>query len=896
MQFQAAQSLTQTGILDEATRKGLKDSPPFTFDEVHAAELDAIHKSREELEQGPEKIAAKSGNAVVRAHQARLLGLALSGGGIRSATFNLGILQTIARLKLLRRLDYLSTVSGGGYIGGWLHAWVKREDGDIRKVENKLDPQPGATVHEPKQVSWLRQYSNYLTPRIGLLSADTMAGVATWLRNVLLNQAILVTLGLAALCLPWVLLMCMPWLRTGIVSSFIGFVGSALLLGAIVLGVLETKAIQSDTATVRTSPPPSKPSSKRGKAILMIACAASGAVLLGLVLPLALTDLGMHPERADQRMWLVVLGPPAVLAVLLLCLVLGIGLSGRKLREAPREWWSRTGGILVTMLLGWMVLTGLALLSSYAFMYAMAWVKAMGGIIWLATTVAGVILGYSPATGKEQGGWKNQIATIAPWVSAAGMLILLSLALHTAVIKSGGSGSIRVCNPTPNISDPGLRPAYRFNLESGEVSQVKPNPGCSLVSYALQAEQAVSKAPFFLLWPIGLWLLAFLLGWRVDINVFALHMFYRNRLERCYLGASNPKRHGHPFTDLDMSDSPRLDELTHNGHVQRPYPLINTTLNITRAKKLAWQERKAASFLFTPEFCGYQLPGFGNADVSAYQKTKEYLAPQQQTRTRSGWLALGTPITISGAAASPNAGYHTNPATAFLMTVFNVRLGWWIQNTCKLSQWINPGPRQSIKYLLKELLANTNDADEFVYVSDGGHFENLGIYELVRRRCRYIIACDAGCDPHYVFEDLGNVIRKCQIDLGIEISVDPASIVPDPETGNSLFHCVVGRIHYERHDPVATPGFLLYIKASLSGNEPTDIKQYKAQNHAFPHESTGDQWYSESQFESYRKLGQHVAKQVLQQAQGNASGGQPFELERFFQLLAEQWSPPKDTH
>ena len=308
----------------------------------------------------------------------------------------------------------------------------------------------------------------------------------------------------------------------------------------------------------------------------------------------------MHPERADQRMWLVALGPPAVLAVLLLGLVLGIGLTGRKLREAPREWWSRTGGILITMLLGWMVLTGVALLSSYALMYAMAWVTAMGGIIWLATTVAGVILGYSPATGKEQGGWKNQIATIAPWVSAAGMLILLSLALHTAVIKTSGSGSIQVCNPTPNISEPGLRPAYHFNQETGEVSQVEPDPGCSLASYALQAEQAISKAPFFPLWPIGLLLLAFLLGWRVDINVFALHMFYRNRLERCYLGASNPERHGHPFTDLDMSDSPRLDELTHNGHVQRPYPLINTTLNITRAKKTGLAGTKGRIFPLYP--------------------------------------------------------------------------------------------------------------------------------------------------------------------------------------------------------------------------------------------------------------------------------------------------------
>lgn len=906
-QFQARHAdrhLTQTGILDAATRAVMKALPPYTFDEVLASELDAINKCRDETGQSPEKVAAKSDNAVVRAHQARLMGLAFSGGGIRSATFNLGILQTMARLRLLRRVDYLSSVSGGGYIASWLHAWVKREGGDVRHVEDKLAVQPGAAVHEPQQVSWLRQYSNYLTPRIGLLSADTMAGVATWLRNVLLNQVILGALGLAVLCLPWILFMLMPWWRDGIAFTPMLASGAALLLGAIGVGVMENRAIQRDAAADKTS---SAPTTRRGSARAMIACAAIGAVLLGLVMPLVL-----EAEQALQRMALVVLGPPAVLVALLLGVTLGIGLAGRKLREASREWWSRAGGILLTMLLAWLVLTGVALLGSYALMYVGAWVGAMGGIIWLATTVAGVILGHSPATGNEngnaKGGWKNQIATIAPWVFVAGMLVLLSMVLHSTAINFGGASSIRVCDPTPDTSEPGLRAAYRFNLETGDVLQVKPDPGCSLASYAQQAEKAVSNAPFFVLWPIGLLFLAYVLGWRVDVNVFAFHMFYRNRLERCYLGASNPKRRANPFSGLDMSDSPRLDELKYDGHVQRPYPLINTAMNISRSKNLAWQERKAASFLFTPEFCGYQLPGSGDAGVSAYQKTEEFLAPQKQAgkpQARSGWLALGTPMTISGAAASPNAGYHTNPASAFLMTVFNVRLGWWIQNTCKLDNWVNTGPRLSIGYLLKELLANTRDTDDFVYVSDGGHFENLGIYELVRRRCRYIIACDAGCDPNYTFEDLGNAIRKCQIDLGIEISIDPASIVPDPETGSSLFHCMVGRIHYEQRDPVATPGYLLYIKASLSGNESTDIKQYKAEHSAFPHESTGDQWYSESQFESYRKLGQHVAEQVLQRArddaaqhsraasrQSAADGDQLCDLELFFHMLSEQWYPP----
>jgi peptidoglycan hydrolase-like protein with peptidoglycan-binding domain len=893
-QFQAGAQLEETGILDEATHEALKAAPPYSFDEVHAAELDAINASRAETGQSPEEKAAGADNAVVRAHQARLLGLALSGGGIRSATFSLGILQTLARLGLLRRVDYLSSVSGGGYIGGWLHAWVNREGGDIRKVEDKLAVPPGAAVHEPRQVSWLRQYSNYLTPRIGLLSADTMAGVTTWLRNVLLNQAMLVTLGLAVLCLPWLLFMGVPWWRDGIALAPLLAGGAALLLASIVVGVMETRAIERAAVAAKISPAASDQTSRRRKARLGTACAAIGAVLLGLVLPFV---LGLELELALQRMLLVVLGPPAVLVALMLGVTLGIGLAGRKLREAAREWWSRSGGILLTLLLGWLALTSVALLGSYILIYAGAWVGAMGGILWLATTLAGVILGRSPATGKPAGGWKDQIAAIAPWVFVAGLLLLLSLALQTTLVRSGGEACTEVCTPVPDRSDPGLRAAYRFDQESGKVSQVRPHAGCSLDIYAQRAKQAIENVPSFPLWPLGLCLLAWLLGRRVDINAFAFHMFYRNRLERCYLGASNhPQRRAHPFTDLDMADSPRLDELRHNGHVQRPYPLINTAMNIARSKNLAWQERKAASFLFSPDFCGYQLPGSGDAGVSAYQKTGQFLAPPPQAgmpQARSGWLALGTPMTISGAAASPNAGYHTNPATAFLMTVFNVRLGWWIQNTRTLDHWVNPGPRQSIGYLLKELLANTRDTDDFVHVSDGGHFENLGIYELVRRRCRYIVACDAGCDPHYTFEDLGNAIRKCRIDLGIEISIDPAAIVPDPETGNSRFHCMVGRIHYEQRDPVATPGYLLYIKASLSGNEPTDIKQYRAEHGAFPHESTGDQWYSESQFESYRKLGEHVAGQALQQAQDDAAAGaQSCDLERLFHLLAERWHPP----
>jgi len=127
------------------------------------------------------------------------VGLALSGGGIRSATFNLGVLQGMARCGLLPYFDYLSTVSGGGYIGSWFAAWLKRKG--FTKVCHQLRPEwRGQAGEETPEVQFLRSYSNYLTPQLGLLSADTWALVATYVRNLLLNLAILV-LGISAVLL-----------------------------------------------------------------------------------------------------------------------------------------------------------------------------------------------------------------------------------------------------------------------------------------------------------------------------------------------------------------------------------------------------------------------------------------------------------------------------------------------------------------------------------------------------------------------------------------------------------------------------------------------------------------------------------------------------------------------
>jgi hypothetical protein len=159
-----------------------------------------------------------------------------------------------------------------------------------------------------------------------------------------------------------------------------------------------------------------------------------------------------------------------------------------------------------------------------------------------------------------------------------------------------------------------------------------------------------------------------------------------------------------------------------------------------------------------------------------------------------------------------------------------------------------------------------------VYLSDGGHFENLGLYEMVLRRCHFIIVSDAGEDPLCSFSDLGGAVRKIRIDFGISIDFDEIAIYPrsDEDVRNAKGrNCAIGRIRYtDVDDPPATDGVLIYIKPACYGNEPRDIYEYFKSNQAFPHETTTDQFFTESQFESYRMLGVHTMERLC----GGCSG------------------------
>lgn len=285
----------------------------------------------------------------------------------------------------------------------------------------------------------------------------------------------------------------------------------------------------------------------------------------------------------------------------------------------------------------------------------------------------------------------------------------------------------------------------------------------------------------------------------------------------------------------------------------RLMPIINTTLNLVGGDNLAWQQRKAEPFSVSPLYSGCFRLGYRDSRFYGGRDT--------------GGISIGTAAAISGAAASSNMGYYTtSPVLSLVLTFFNVRLGWWLGNpgTAGNDTFHLRAPKSSVAPILDEALGLTDDENEYVYLTDGGHFENLGLYEMVLRRCHVIVVSDAAADGDYRFSDLGNAIRKVRIDLGIpiEFTAMPIFRFEPGETKRGLYWAV-GKIRYSCIDGAVDDGVLLYIKPAIYGEEPRDVLEYQKSHPTFPHQSTADQFFDEPQFESYRILGSHVIDQMF---------------------------------
>jgi len=371
------------------------------------------------------------------------------------------------------------------------------------------------------------------------------------------------------------------------------------------------------------------------------------------------------------------------------------------------------------------------------------------------------------------------------------------------------------------------------------------------------------------------WVIA--LGWMADPNAISMYGFYKGRLVRAYLGASNPERLEklYEITETVVGDDVLLSDMK-NCERRAPYHLLNTTLNLTAGRDLATTQRSSAMFVLSKLYCGSFRTGF--------QRSKRYA---------NGSLSLGMAVATSGAAVSPGMGAgKTTASQTMLMTLLNLRLGFWAPSPGG-EHWDSRQTRLWPLHTLREFLSQTTDLSSYCYLSDGGHFDNLGIYSLVERGCRYIVAVDAVADPEPCFSDLGNAIRRCRIDFNADIDLDITSFIKSKDNALVNQHYAVGQIVYsEEHVKTlgwkdmtlsARTGVIVYIKSSLLRNEKelrADVRQYGIENSAFPQQSTINQWFDEAQFESYRQLGRHCGLQAFDKVTTDRRKNKREELRR----------------
>jgi hypothetical protein len=919
--------------------------------------------------------------------------LCCSGGGIRSATFCLGVVQSLARYiigkrriagpvselnptdtialanqSLLSRIHYLSTVSGGGYIGSWLSAWRTRDD--FQTVWKNLAGRPEGPDVEPPEISWLRAYSNYLTPQLGLASADTWAGAAIFLRNLILNWLVIVpAIAVVLLILKVIAALFVEVSLNGGLHDWHIYIGAAGIILLIIAQGFTTRhrpTRREKPKTASSAENPKPPTSKAGpevsddprnvtqkqflyrglfwgliSAILVtsfltsvtgvafvsalskwwaigkgagiglgvfavgwlfgwpanrqfkdfLSWAGSGLLYGALVgfgaylfVQLAVSDVAL----IWKILIVVTLGIPWVLISQLLAEMIFIGLVSYELNsDADREWLGRCAGWVAGTAVIWAGTTFVVIGGSYflidsgllaeARSFVSMTIAAAGGVAGIVAALIGKSSHTSAKPGADDQGFKAIALKIGLAIAGPIFAIVLVIGISVALDLL--------------LLGPSLLKALASKTSINDIL-------CWLVLIGLVPAIIVACTASYC----------------VNINRFSLHALYRNRLVRAYLGATRQKRSPDKLTGFDGEDNLPSHKLwpPKSRVPNKPatntfclFHVVNITLNVVKSTRLAWQERKAESFTVSPLHCGAAFKG--------YRPSVEYGGTYQG---RACGLSLGTAMAISGAAASPNMGYHSSTSITLLLALFNVRLGWWLGNPGKEGEntYTKEGPNWAIRPLVEETFGQTTDEKPWVYLSDGGHFENLGLYEMVRRRCRQIIVVDAGCDPDFAFDDLGNAVRKIYIDLGVRITFeglvdlknrpgpggaqsnhkfptggDGAITKKSPDDDddsniNTIPYHAIGHIHYQDADGGdCEDGTIIYIKPAVhfSDNEGAGVRSYATANKTFPHETTGDQFFSESQFESYRTLGLDIMNNVLYGGIGRSA------VQRFLKGLSD---------
>lgn len=778
------------------------------------------------------------------------VGLALSGGGVRSATFALGLMRGLAKNQagergpepaeqrtldadgLLGRLDYLSTVSGGGYTGGMFGRLVSSFG--LARAQALM-----ADASSPV-LEWLRRNGRYLSTSG---SRDWGTAVVTYLRAVLAIHAefmvacmllgltvvaphlwqhstqILDAKGWAFWQTPWWVLALAFWLATapGLIAGYWAAGDSAnpgarsrgpglndilfLLGGASAVWVI----LHWSIAAQLIDP-------------LRDGLNANSAAVLALV--------SIVVGQSLAQGWLFFCGDPHALAVARLRNTLTRGLRMVTLAACA------IAGLGALDVLSWWLLEELQSQSSGHDNYLWRGV-GFGGLVALGLrTMVQPLQQMAAEAGGRARDWLPRLINVG---SLAGLLALVMgwLVLLQWFVFAPDTFA-------PLINTPSWMRAALVGL-------------VWFTWVALTAGNA--QMP----------------------NTSSLHSFYRARLTRAYLAVGNPRR------GLDGSGAGRADVtsvedgddmgLRHYRPEARggPIHLVNTCLNQTRddLSGLYNADRKGAAVTAT----------WRGLEVGPSRFIP--MRPETDAGTLGRWVA------VSGAAASPGAGAYTTRGLALLLYFLGVRLGHWIRSPGTLVplRWLSA---LSWRFLPKPLMLTSEASAVFFggdrpwwYLSDGGHFENTGVYALIKRELDFIILSDASCDPRYEFGDVENLVRKARIDFGAEIDFytrDEASqlftsdceglTVLSPEDVANNHSCrgvLLARIRYRerlavqsdgQRVPVRPEGTLLVVKPNLHNALDVDVLAYAQKHEDFPHESTGDQSFDEAQWESYHRLGE----------------------------------------
>ena len=868
------------------------------------------------------------------------VGLALSGGGIRSSAICLGVLQALNHHDLIKRIDYLSTVSGGGYIGCSLTATMTRArefvfGGASRgSLANEISDTPA--------VGHIRNYSNYLIPAG---ARDLVTGIAIVVRGLVANlsltlPAVLIVAAITILSNAARSSLYVPNLfglrvdegqalgffaKLGAELAFI-FAGVAIAAAALLIGFFYRRIFKVERRDFF--------SYVAGLALALgFVCTIArhlkvdhfaltlAAALFGLLIffAWALLRSVMPSTRGEFRGYPPTAGATYLVLLAVICFFEFQPFMIAQMFDVAEANAAQSSGIV----------TGVAV----------KWIQSLAAIA--APVAAAVTLFRQQFAELLKGAGASDlssrllayVARAAVWIAGLALPLLIwvgylylcywGIANDKVLTDTDRQYSMaeewgdKAVLPTAAKAAAGVTGNVQFNSEartlSAEInSKEEAKPGIA------KPVNAVSHVPQWL-YSIGCWckpvefkwskyefgnnvnwamaplylvaaVILFALSWILGPNANSLHRLYRDRLSKAFL--FNPKFYadGEPARNepsLDQGrdflplDEEKLSELLYptlypadtapagqaitgvkspDRLLASPYHIVNAALNIQGSDFANRRGRNADFFMFSPLHVGSEATGY--AATEAFPS-----------------LDLATVMAISGAAASSNMGSGSIKPLTPTLALLNVRLGYWLKNPRYVASNGRPQHHSTPLFLWSEISGRLYENADAVYLTDGGHIENLGVYELLRRRCRVIIAVDAEADAPMNFSALVTLQRYARIDLGIIIDLPwtpirnatrewmkcnagkPSGPPPRSSAGP---HVAVGSIDYGGGET----GYLVHIKSSLSGDENDYIRDYARRNDTFPHETTGDQFFSEEQFEVYRALGFHMMHSFLTEDAG----------------------------